>query len=184
MLETANCHVAEFRMEGQFLGWEGDRTDHPKYFKLAVPIGSVRVKLAKNLRAGLGLILRPGDRIQVIGVRKYNTRKQELKLKVHRVILCTERDQHSSDFSVAYAPAKSKILVCQKSGCVKRGGKKLCQALEHALGDRGLADRVEIQHTGCLKRCSRGPNLMVMPGKKHFSQLQPEAIVNFLENCL
>lgn len=25
---------------------------------------------------------------------------------------------------------KAKIIVCQKSGCLKRGGKKLCQALE------------------------------------------------------
>ncbi|NWF58761.1 MAG: (2Fe-2S) ferredoxin domain-containing protein [Fischerella sp.] len=63
------------------------------------------------------------------------------------------------------------ILVCQKSDCMKRGGKAMCQALQSALSDRGLEDQVTIKATGCMKNCKAGPNL-VMPDKTRYSHIQ------------
>lgn len=80
---------------------------------------------------------------------------------------------------------KEKILVCQRSGgCLNQGGEGLCQALEAALCDRGLQNRVTIERTGCLKRCSSGPNLVSLLGKKHYSGIQPDAIAALLETQL
>ena len=62
-------------------------------------------------------------------------------------------------------------MVCQKSDCMKRGGKAVCQALEAALSDRGLEDQVTIKGTGCMKNCKAGPNL-VMPDKTRYSRIQ------------
>lgn len=76
---------------------------------------------------------------------------------------------------------KEKILVCQKSGCLQQGGEGLCQALEQALCDRGLQNRVTIERTGCLKRCSSGPNLVSLLGKQFYSHIQPDAIAALLE---
>lgn len=69
-------------------------------------------------------------------------------------------------------PAKNKetILVCQKSDCMKRGGKAVCQALEAALSNRGLEDQVTIKGTGCMKKCKAGPNI-VMPDKTRYSRI-------------
>lgn len=64
-----------------------------------------------------------------------------------------------------------RILVCRKSKCCKQGGKKLTQALETALRDRGLDGEVVVKGTGCMKRCKAGPNLMMMPDKKRYSRV-------------
>lgn len=75
----------------------------------------------------------------------------------------------------------SKILVCQKSSCRKRGGDKVCHALQQELGDRGLTDQVQIQKTGCLKKCKKGPNVVVLPDKTHYTNISDHHIPQLLE---
>jgi NADH:ubiquinone oxidoreductase subunit E len=77
--------------------------------------------------------------------------------------------------SLSHKP-KIKILVCQKSGCLKKGSKGVCESLEASLRDRNLHHHVSIQKTGCLKRCSDAPNLVVMPGKHQFKKIRPELL--------
>ncbi len=76
------------------------------------------------------------------------------------------------------SPAKTqtKILVCQKSDCLKRGAGGVCKALENALNSRGLEDQVTVQGTGCLKQCKAGPNIVVMPDKTRYSRIAPAEI--------
>ena len=76
------------------------------------------------------------------------------------------------------APAKTqtKILVCQKSDCLKRGAGGVCKALENALNSRGLEDKVTVQGTGCLKQCKAGPNIVVMPDKTRYSRIAPAEV--------
>ncbi|MEG4347057.1 (2Fe-2S) ferredoxin domain-containing protein [Microcoleus sp. A003_D6] len=76
------------------------------------------------------------------------------------------------------APAKTqtKILVCQKSDCQKRGAGGVCKALENALNARGLEDKVTVQGTGCLKQCKAGPNIVVMPDKTRYSRIAPTEV--------
>ncbi len=76
------------------------------------------------------------------------------------------------------APAKTqtKILVCQKSDCLKRGAGGVCKALENALNSRGLEEQVTVQGTGCLKQCKAGPNIVVMPDKTRYSRIAPAEV--------
>ena len=76
----------------------------------------------------------------------------------------------------AKTKTKTKILVCQKSDCQKRGGAAVCKALENALNARGLEDKVTIQGTGCLKQCKAGPNIVLMPDKTRYSRIKPAEI--------
>jgi (2Fe-2S) ferredoxin len=55
----------------------------------------------------------------------------------------------------------TQILVCQKSSCRKRGSQAVQRCLEQTLNDRGLAGQAKIKETGCLKDCSKGPNLVI-----------------------
>jgi NADH:ubiquinone oxidoreductase subunit E len=78
----------------------------------------------------------------------------------------------------------AKIMVCQKSGCIKRGGKGLLSKLEKTLCDRGLLEKVKIEHTDCQKRCSSAPNCVLVLGKKQYRKIHPDAIASLLENHL
>ena len=78
--------------------------------------------------------------------------------------------------TLAKTKTKTKILVCQKSDCQKRGGAAICKALETALNSRGLEHQVTVQGTGCLKQCKAGPNIVVMPDKTRYSRIKPAEI--------
>ncbi|MBD2163919.1 (2Fe-2S) ferredoxin domain-containing protein [Calothrix membranacea FACHB-236] len=170
--------LSELNLEGRFLGFVGDEVKF-KYLRLAIPAGNLQVKVPKDLRSALRSSLVPGEQIRVDGISQLNQRTGKIKFKAFRVKstgICPIENLPSQ--------TKAKIMVCQKSGCMKRGGKGLVSELEKTLCDRGLIDKVTIEHTGCQKRCSSAPNCVVRIGKKQYKKLHPEAIASLLENHL
>lgn len=164
------------------------------------------VKLRKELRSFLGPVLTPGLRVKVAGERELNLKNGKIKLKARSLTLAggnndrlpeqqdftsvpgeivisdsaigkTEFSPPEADRTVkARAKTQTKILVCQKSDCQKRGAATVCKALENALNARGLEEEVTVQGTGCLKQCKAGPNIVVMPDKTRYSRIAPAEV--------
>ncbi|MDJ0705773.1 MAG: (2Fe-2S) ferredoxin domain-containing protein [Leptolyngbyaceae cyanobacterium MO_188.B28] len=187
----------DFNFEGRFLGFWGHKPGKLKYLWLGFSEENVQIKLPKELRTSLRLILQPGDRVQVLGRGQLDRATGELKLKARRVIsLPVESDQSSElppsplpqilsqvppTVKTASVGSEAKILLCQKSKCCKKGGKQLLRSLETALRDRNLQGKVRIERTGCMKCCSSAPNLVIMPGKHRHRHLRPQLIPALLE---
>lgn len=74
-----------------------------------------------------------------------------------------------------------KIQVCRKSGCQKRGGRQLVEALKQALRDRNLHSQVDIQYTGCQNHCAKAPTFTVMPGGHRYSQVKLSRLPGVLD---
>jgi len=184
----------QFCLEGRFLGFIKKSEGKLKYLRMALESGELQVKLPKESRVKLHQILTPGDRIQVCGKKKQKLFTDVPKLKayqVNKINGCAGEHYGNECFPVVdivtnknSKSSKAKILICQKSGCIKRGGKKLYQELEAALGDRGLQDQVIIQSTGCLKCCASAPNVILMPGKVRCSKMPPQEIADMLAKQL
>ncbi|MDP5017189.1 (2Fe-2S) ferredoxin domain-containing protein [Anabaena sp. UHCC 0187] len=171
--------LSELNIEGQFLGFAGKKTQKYKHLQLGISGGNIKVKIPKNLRCSLGLSLVPGEQIHIDAISKLNPRNNKLKLEAYQIQavgFCLLKQQ--------LPQPKPKIMVCQKSGCLKRGGKGLLSDLEKTLGDHGLSDKVTIEHTNCQKRCSSAPNCVLMLGKKQYKKVHPETIASLLENHL
>ena len=174
---STNAAVTEFCFEGRFLDFVIKDGYKLKGLLLGTSEGECYIKLAKHLRSAFDLRLPKGTWLQVVGTKQYNAKKDQVTLVAERVMAA------SSDMGTVAAqiPAKTKpaktqtILVCQKSDCMKRGGKALCQALESELRNSGLEDSVTIKGTGCMKNCKSGPNL-VMPDKTRYSKIQAEQV--------
>ncbi|MEH2261628.1 (2Fe-2S) ferredoxin domain-containing protein [Nostoc sp.] len=174
---------SEFCLEGRFINFVIKDGYKLKGLILGTHEGESYIKLAKHLRAAFDLRLPPGTWLQVVGYKKHDLKDGTVTLKAERVMAARSEmgrvetiapvQEPSSSDNVKVKPAKAKatILVCQKSDCMKRGGKAVCQALEAALSDRGLEDQVTIKGTGCMKNCKAGPNL-VMPDKTRHSRIQ------------
>ncbi len=183
MSASQTTEVSEFCLEGRFIEFVIKDGYKLKGLLLATHEGESYIKLAKHLRAAFDLRLPPGTWLQVVGYKEYDIKKDKVTLKAERVMAArsemekvqttTPVEEPPSIDNVKVKPAKTKatILVCQKSDCMKRGGKAVCQALEAALSDRGLEDQVTIKGTGCMKNCKAGPNL-VMPDKTRHSRIQ------------
>ena len=183
MSASQAIEVSEFCLEGRFINFVIKDGYKLKGLLLATHEGESYIKLAKHLRAAFDLRLQPGTWLQVVGYKEYDIKKDKVTLKAERVMAArsemervhtttpVEEPPYIDNVKVKPAKTKATILVCQKSDCMKRGGKAVCQALEAALSDRGLEDQVTIKGTGCMKNCKAGPNL-VMPDKTRHSRIQ------------
>ncbi|KYC37449.1 (Fe-S)-binding protein [Scytonema hofmannii PCC 7110] len=188
--------VSEFRLEGRFLDFVIKDGYKLKGLLLETSEGECYVKLDKHLRVAFDFRLQKGTWLQVLGEKKHDLKTGEVKLKAYQVMAARIESRRqedkgtreetislSSSFSTsprADVPVssssevrtkKATILVCQKSDCMKRGGKQLCQALEASVSERGLESEVTVKGTGCMKDCKAGPNL-VMPDKSRYSRIQ------------
>lgn len=177
-----NSQVTEFCFEGRFLDFVIKDGYKLKGLLLWTSEGECYIKLAKHLRSAFDLRLPQGTWLQVVGTKQYNAKKDQVTLVAERVMAA------SADMGTVTAQnlAKTKpdkvqtILVCQKSDCMKRGGKALCQALQSELTNHGLENSVAIKGTGCMKNCKAGPNL-VMPDKTRYSKVKAEQVADLID---
>jgi (2Fe-2S) ferredoxin len=168
----------EFCVEGRFLGYEFKDGYKIKQLKVATPDAELWIKMTKSARQTLGRTLLPGDLIRVTGMQKRDRETQQLKFKATWIQPITA-EIAPFEPGVRSQP-KATILMCQKSSCMKKGGKAICRALDTVLAERGLDRQVTVKGTGCMKACGKGPNL-VFPGKVRYTQIDAEdipAIVN------
>ncbi len=170
--------LSEFNLKGEFIGFDGENIKKPKYLKLITHNGEIRLKLPKVLRESAASFLKLGQKINVFGVNKLNLRTGKTKLKVYGIKPIETCPKQSNS-----PTSKPKILVCKKSGCRKRNSQNVLPELEKILREKGLYDKVAIEHTGCLKCCSSS-NCVLKLGKKEYRKIQPEAIAKMLENHL
>jgi (2Fe-2S) ferredoxin len=74
---------------------------------------------------------------------------------------------------------KTKILVCQKSDCCRRGSAELRAAIETVIDDRNLGQQVCVKAVGCMKQCSNGPVMAI--GKKKYKAAEVKDVERFLD---
>lgn len=183
-------HVSAFQLEGRFLSFELEDGYKIKRLKLVTAEGEVCIKLSKEARASVQGVLTPGDWIWVLGEKFVEPDGVTCKYKAHLIkpappgqvpSLPQPSPAASSPKSEAKAKPQATILVCQKSDCMKRGGKAMCQRLQQELSDRGLTDQVAVKGVGCMKNCKAGPNLVVMPDKARYSRVAVAEIPELLD---
>ena len=192
MSASYNTQISEFCLEGRLIDFVIKDGYKVKGLLLGTSEGECYIKLAKHLRMAFDLRLAPGTWLQVIGYKKHDIKKDKLTLKAERVMAASadmgrvatitpvEEQPAMKTAKAKSAKNKDTILVCQKSDCMKRGGKAVCQALEAALSDRGLEGQVTIKGTGCMKNCKAGPNL-VMPEKNRYSRIKAAQIPELMD---
>jgi Thioredoxin-like [2Fe-2S] ferredoxin len=189
-------HPLSFNLEGQFVGFVGN-IHNWKALRLRMQSmqhsEEIQIKLPKELRQSVGIFLHPNQWIRVEGYGKLGPKSNHLKFKATQVMLINEQQLNSLE-SLEELPCtgiacpdaeptlvrtgkpqpKLKIRVCQKSGCLKKGGKGLCEALAKILNEQEIAEHVTIERMGCVKRCSSAPNLVI--DKKVYSGVRPQRL--------
>lgn len=175
---------SQFAWVGQLLDFVIEK-DKIKYLRVIISEREYWIKLSKEVRKTLDPEIAPGCWLEVGGRRKLCPKTGKLKLKADFVQRVPAPQSSETTVFVSRAlnpkPAKASILMCQKSDCMKRGGREVCVAIAGYLRDRGLEESVQLKMTGCLKQCKKGPNVVVMPDKAHYSQIAPHEISELLE---
>ncbi len=79
---------------------------------------------------------------------------------------------------------RSHVLVCGGTGCHSSGSDKLCDIFEAELNKIGLENEVKVIKTGCFGLCALGPVVVVYPEGAFYSQVQPEDVVEIVQEHL
>lgn len=80
--------------------------------------------------------------------------------------------------------AKTRVLVCEGTGCVSSKAPEIRIALEKAVHELGLADRVEVGFTGCHGFCQKGPIVVVEPEGIFYCRVSPKDAKDIAESHL
>jgi (2Fe-2S) ferredoxin len=181
-----------FHVVGKCLGFVLKDGYKPKYLKLEVSEREYWIKIPKALRETL--IDHPGfaegTHVEVWGTQEQKGRWDKLKLEAtdlqpveHHLSVQVTADSPSRLKPVVNPskPSKQRILICQKSNCWQHGGKRIFDAIQTTLCDRGLTETVKVQLTGCLKDCKQAPNLVILPDKTRYHNVQAKSVESILD---
>jgi bidirectional [NiFe] hydrogenase diaphorase subunit len=67
-----------------------------------------------------------------------------------------------------------RLRCCTAAACLAAGSQAVCDSLERAVQQRGLAEQVQVQKVGCLRLCCHGPLLQADPSGTLFEMVRPE----------
>jgi bidirectional [NiFe] hydrogenase diaphorase subunit len=73
-----------------------------------------------------------------------------------------------------------RLRCCTAAGCLSQQGDAVKNALQQAVADAGVSDRVEVIGVGCMGLCSAGPLVKVDPDGALFEQVQPEQCASII----
>ena len=79
---------------------------------------------------------------------------------------------------------KAEIRVCAGTACHASGRVALRKALDKALAERGLSEKVAVVETGCHGFCEEGPIVVVRPQGLFYPRLKPKDIAEIIETSV
>lgn len=201
MTKTSST-IANFKLIGK-LSKISDQQKKIKYLKLTTAAGKYWIKIPRQLRKQLPS-LSLGCELEVEGKIKQDRKTGKTKYKAQMVVIIAPEtlntqiatklkgNKSGSPLPVlndkskpqAQAKSKSKVLICHKSNCWKKGGQEVCAAIESILKDHNLTKEISIKQTGCLKQCKKAPALIMMPDKARYQNVRPKQVEKIVEKHL
>jgi NADH:ubiquinone oxidoreductase subunit E len=170
-----------FFLQGRYLGGLPSSKERLKYMRLQTEQGERHIKLPDYVRYALMQEVELGSWVRVW------VRSKGDKLKAVMVIPLPPKTDVQTVAAIAEVAERAiaticKIQVCQKGSCCKRGAAAVLQALQGTLAEWPTEQSVQVEATGCLKDCKRGPNLKI--GSVFYNQVQPHQIPGILQHQL
>jgi NADH:ubiquinone oxidoreductase subunit E len=187
----SHARTFPFHLVGQLEGYTLGKSGKIHRLLIQTNQGEYSIKLShasriELLRSILNNLLQQGSWLEVTGFQKIGSNGLLKSLKAERVMpaafdktVLMQPLAVSVDISPRVQDVTTKILVCQKSDCCKRGSAKLQRAIETAVCDRSLGNQVCVKAVGCLKHCSKGPNIVI--GKKAYRDVAIGDIEHLLD---
>jgi NADH:ubiquinone oxidoreductase subunit F (NADH-binding)/(2Fe-2S) ferredoxin/Pyruvate/2-oxoacid:ferredoxin oxidoreductase delta subunit len=79
---------------------------------------------------------------------------------------------------------KQIVAICAGTGCLGLGARKVVNAFEEELKNRGLENEIEIKKTGCPGFCEKGTLVVIYPEGIYYLKVRPEDVPEIVEETL
>ncbi len=157
-------HRTTTQLVGQFVSYEIKDGYKIKRLNLLTADGLQSIKLTKEARASIFRLttvtpMIPGTLLSLAVEAKFDDGMLQYKVRDLQVLAAGTPIALST---IATPTAKvTKIRLCDRGTCRKRGALEVYRQLQQTIADRGLGDRIVLEKTGCLKECKQGPNVTI-----------------------
>jgi (2Fe-2S) ferredoxin len=186
----SHTHTLPFSLVGRLEGYTFGKGGKIHHLLIETSQGVRSIKLTpicriELLRSILNKRIQQGSWLAVTGRQKVDKKGVVKHLKAKEIVPAVVEATliHPVVAKPALVPAieghKTKILVCQKSDCCKRGSAKLQAAIEAVIDDRNLGHQVCVKAVGCLKHCGKGPVMAI--GKEKYKAADMKDVEQFLD---
>ncbi|MGD1895519.1 MAG: (2Fe-2S) ferredoxin domain-containing protein [Phormidesmis sp.] len=123
-------------------------------------------------------------------IQQKAAQQQSERQKIERQANSNNIDKTSIDKTSANEAASTRILICQKSSCRKRGSQAVEDAIARTLKTHGQSQHITIQPTGCMKQCKTGPHMVLISSKARqkktsnlrYTQVTPRSANQIIKN--
>ena len=193
--------VAEFKATGELKDLTVKSDGRVKYILLTVENKEdYWIEVAKEQSKKLGERLQPGCKIEVKGMLKRKIKKEKIDYKAYKIKILTsppvvatpktsvepstkktDKAKKSDKTKKSQKKSTARVLICKKSNCWKKGGKESYEKLRQELEKKGITEKIDIKLTGCLKKCKKAANMIVLPDKKHYVNVKAKQIPTMVE---
>ncbi len=82
--------------------------------------------------------------------------QEDLQSKIKTCSSCLDKKFHAED-------GKRAIVVCGGTGCMSSESHEILLKLQELIKEKGLEDKVSVNHVGCFGFCSQGPFVKIFP---------------------
>ena len=79
---------------------------------------------------------------------------------------------------------KRAVLVCGGTGCLANNSKEIIAKLEELIKEKGLSDRISVNHVGCFGFCSQGPFVKIYPEDTLYRAVKVSDVERIVEEDL
>ena len=185
--------VSEFIAIGELQDVTIKSDGRVKYLLLSTEQEDYSIKVAKDQPKKLGKQLKLGCKLEVKGMLKRKPKEDRGEYKAYSIKIlelpAVEETPHveistTKSSKSKKTKAKARVLICKKSNCWKKGGQEVYKQLVSELEARGIKEQVDIKTTGCLKKCKKAPNMIVLPDKEQYVRVKPKQISTIVERHL
>jgi len=144
--------VSEFSLEGEILGLIVEDGCKIKYLRISSDRGvECRVKLCKELRASMPLVLIPGLRVQIAGEKVFNLKNGKIKLKARSLKLAARDNKIQAQKQLDFT--NTPLAVATSDREVETGETKSSQASTAAVAPAKTQAKILVcQKSDCQKR--------------------------------
>jgi (2Fe-2S) ferredoxin len=165
-------------IEGSFIGWYPSPTGQLKYLQIQTVDRTQQVKIPKTLRPLLEQVLKSSTYL------KLQVKIGHRHLKAISILILPSDTLPTIQHPPSDHAPTTKIQVCSKGSCRKRGSGQICAGLKALLQDHELQNSVVIEEVGCLKECKQAPNVRIKPSGKICHQASSHKVYQLLATAL
>ena len=103
--------------------------------------------------------------------------QDELQSKIKTCSSCLDKKFHAED-------GKRAIVVCGGTGCMSSESHEILLKLEELIKEKGLEDKVSVNHVGCFGFCSQGPFVKIFPEDTLYRAVKVSDVEKIVEKDL